>query len=78
MTMRKSRKRTKEKLVFIRVVQAFTCHGGGWGGSAAFQFYSLDFFITHRFFVTFFPKESNVSFVPLILSPRYCAHLPIY
>ena len=48
------------------------------GGSAAFQFYSLDFFITHRFFVTFFPKESNVSFVPLILSPRYCAHLPIY
>ena len=35
------------KLVFIRAVQAFPCHGGG---SAAFLFNSTDFYVTHRFF----------------------------
>ena len=37
----------------------------GWGGSAACQFNLIDFYVTHRFFVTFFPEESNVPLVPL-------------
>ena len=43
--------------------QNFPCHGAQ-NGSAALQPYQLDFYVTHRFFVTFFPEESNVSFVP--------------
>ena len=35
------------------------------GGSAACQFYQLAFYVTHRFFVTFFTEESNV----LLVSP---------
>ena len=31
---------------------------------SAFQFHQLDFYVTHRFFVTFFPEESNVPLVP--------------
>ena len=38
----------------------FPCHGRR-GGSAAFQFYSLDFYVTHRFFGTFLTQESTVS-----------------
>ena len=49
------------KLAFIRAVQAFTCHGAQ-NGSPAFQFNSIDFHVTHRFFVTFFTEESNVFF----------------
>ena len=30
--------------------------------NSAFRFYSIDFYVTHRFFVTFFPEESNVPF----------------
>ena len=36
-------------------------HTGGQGYS---QFYSIDFHVTNRFFVTFFPEESNVPLVP--------------
>ena len=43
--------------------QNFPCHGAQ-NGSAAFQPYQLDFYVTHRFFVTFFPEESNVPLVP--------------
>ena len=42
--------------------------------NSAFQFYSIDFYVTHRFFVTFFPEESNVSLVslvPLVLFTPY-------
>ena len=34
------------------------------GSSAASQFYELDFYVTNRFFVTFFTEESNVLPVP--------------
>ena len=38
------------------------------GSSAAFQVNCLDFYVTHRFFVAFFPEESNVfpSSLPLV------------
>ena len=42
-----------------QAAQGFPCHGGR-GGSAAFHFYSSNFHVTHRFFVTFFTEESNV------------------
>ena len=49
--------------------QNFPCHGGGAaGGQGHSQFYSIDFHVTHRFFVTFFTEESNVSLVPRLLS----------
>ena len=32
--------------------------------NSVFRFYSIDFYVTHRFFVTFFPEESNVPLVP--------------
>ena len=48
-----------EKLAFIRAVQAFSCHGAS-SSSAACQFKTSNFHITHRFFVTFFTEESNV------------------
>ena len=41
--------------------QNFPCHGVH---PPAFQFYSSSFYVTHRFFVTFFPEESNVPFLP--------------
>ena len=34
---------------------------------SAFQFHQLDFYVTHRFFVTFFTEESNVP--PVLLVP---------
>jgi len=53
--------------------QNFPCHGAQ-NGSAALQPYQLDFYVTHRFFVTFFPEESNVppvpSFLPLVTPSR--------
>ena len=52
------------KLAFIRAVQAFTCHGGGRqaGGSAAFQFYQLDFYVARSFLWYFLGlQESTVS-----------------
>ena len=39
--------------------QNFPCHGAH-PPSPAFQFYSSSFYVTHRFFVTFFTEESNV------------------
>ena len=33
------------------------------GGQGHSQFNSIDFYVTHRFFVTFFTEESNVLFV---------------
>ena len=36
---------------------------GAQNGIPAFQFYSNNFHVTHRFFVTFFTEESNVSLV---------------
>ena len=50
------------KLAFIRAVQAFTCHGNSLT-SPAFQFNSIDFHVTHRFFVSFLTQERNVPFV---------------
>ena len=44
--------------------QNFPCHGVH---SPAFQFYSSSFYVTHRFFVTFFTEESNVLFVFLLV-----------
>ncbi len=48
--------------------QNFPCHGGS-PTSPAFQFYSIDFYVTHRFFVTFFTEESNVLPRPSSSSP---------
>ncbi len=59
------------KLAFIRAVQAFTCHGGIQMARATPSFHPIDYYVTHRFFVTFFTEESNVlprpprPFVPL-------------
>ena len=55
--------------------QNFPCHGGGAaGGQGHSQFNSINFYVTHRFFVTFFPEESNVppvpSFLPLLTPSR--------
>ena len=50
--------------------QNFPCHGdGAAGGQGHSQFNSINFYVTHRFFVTFFPEESNVPPVPLV--PRH-------
>ena len=46
-----------------RAIQVFPCHGVS-SANVAFQFYSIDFYVTHRFFVTFFTEESNVPPVP--------------
>ena len=49
--------------------QNFPCHGGGAaGGQGHSQFNSINFYVTHRFFVTFFTEESNVPPVPLVPS----------
>ena len=45
------------KLAFIRAVQAFTCHGNSLT-SPAFQFNSIDFHVTHRFFVSFLVRPA--------------------
>ena len=65
--------------------QNFSCHGGeAAGGQGHSQFNSINFYVTNRFFVTFFPEESNVpprslvpSFLPLVTPsqparPRTC------
>ena len=39
----------------------------GAGGQGHSQFYSSSFYVTHRFFVTFFTEESNVLFVFLLV-----------
>ena len=49
------------KLAFIRAVQAFTCHGVS-SGSAAFQFKPTDFYVTHRFFVTFLVRPALLPY----------------
>ena len=49
------------------------------GGSAAFQFYRLDFYVTNRFFVSFLTQERNVfpvSFVLLVLYAMLTLSLP--
>ena len=53
------------KLAFIRAVQAFICHGGG---SAAFQFYQLDFFVTTQPSLVL-SSLKKVTFPPSSLSP---------
>ena len=61
------------KLAFIRVVQAFSCHGCLLA-RPAFQFYSSSFYVTHRFFVSFLTQERNVSFSsPSSPSPLSCS-----
>ena len=51
--------------------QNFPCHGGGAaGGQGHSQFNSINFYVTHRFFVTFFPEESTVIPVSPLVSPR--------
>ena len=72
-TMGESRKRTEESLLSSGRLGFFLPRGGQ-GHS---QFYSIDFHVTHRFFVTFFTEESNVS--PRIPSPAYalcCFSMP--
>ena len=66
-----SQESTKEPMCDVKVNWMKTGSGPGHlpptcrpRGSAAFQFNLIDFHVTHRFFVTFFPEESNVSFVP--------------
>ena len=52
------------KLAFIRAVQAFTCHGGGWPGPLPVLFQQLSR-PQHRLFVSFLTQERNVSFVAI-------------
>ena len=51
------------KLAFIRAVQAFTCPADNQSHT---QFNTSSFYVTHRFFVTFFTEESNVPLVPFV------------
>ena len=51
-----------------RAIQVFPCHGVS-SANVAFQFYSIDFYVTHRFFGTFLTQESTVSPRPPV-SPR--------
>ena len=46
----------------------FSLPRGAAGGQGHSQFNSINFYVTHRFFVTFFPEESNVfpSSLPLV------------
>ena len=58
-----SRKRTEESLLSsgrFRLSPATEAHN-----TAVFQLKTSSFYVTHRFFVTFFTEESNVPFVPL-------------
>ena len=48
------------KLAFIRAVQAFTCHGGIQVARATPSFHPIDYYVTHRFFVSFLTQERNV------------------
>ena len=62
-TMGESRKRTEESLLSsgrFRLSPATEAHN-----TAVFQLKTSSFYVTHRFFVTFFTEESNVPFVPL-------------
>ena len=58
--------RGRMALAPIRARRIFpaTGAGGAAGGQGHAQFNSINFYVTHRFFVTFFPEESNVSLVP--------------
>ena len=58
-----SRKRTEESLLSsgrFRLSPATEAHN-----TAVFQLKTSSFYVTHRFFVTFFTEESNVPSVPL-------------
>ena len=63
-TMGESRKRTEESLLSSGRL-GFLLPRGGQGHS---QFYSIDFHVTHRFFVSFLTQERNVP----PSSPRSC------
>ena len=41
---------------------ALSAATGGRGGSAAFKFYQLDFYVTHRFFVSFLARPALLPF----------------
>ena len=71
--------RERMALAPIRARRIFpaTGAGGAAGGQGHSQFNSINFYVTHRFFVTFFPEESNVppvppvpSFLPLVTPSR--------
>ena len=68
--------RGRMALAPIRARRIFpaTGAGGAAGGQGHAQFNSINFYVTHRFFVTFFPEESNVppvpSFLPLLTPSR--------
>ena len=68
--------RERMALAPIRARRIFpaTGAGGAAGGQGHAQFNSINFYVTHRFFVTFFPEESNVppvpSFLPLLTPSR--------
>ena len=68
--------RGRMALAPIRARRIFpaTGAGGAAGGQGHSQFNSINFYVTHRFFVTFFPEESNVppvpSFLPLLTPSR--------
>ncbi len=68
-TMGESRKRTEESLLSSGRLGFFLPRGGQ-GHS---QFYSIDFHVTHRFFVSFLTQERNVTpsspFIPLVPAP---------
>ena len=68
-TMGESRKRTEESLLSSGRL-GFLLPRGGQGN---FQFYSIDFHVTNRFFVSFLTQERNVPpsspFVPLVPAP---------
>ena len=59
----KSEGMTGRSLLQTRQRKVFPATGGR-GGSAAFHFYSSNFHVTYRFFVTFFTEESNVPLRP--------------
>ena len=58
--------RERMALAPIRARRIFpaTGAGGAAGGQGHSQFNSINFYVIHRFFVTFFPEESNVHPVP--------------
>ena len=63
----KSRKRTEESLLSSRRFRLFPATGQI-SSNAAKQLNSISFHVTHRFFVTFFTEESNVT-SPASLNP---------
>ena len=56
---------------------SFSLPRGHTGGQGHSQLNSIDFYVTRRFFVTFFPEESNVPPVPPYSSYLYSGSQPL-